>query len=152
MAPHTISLLMPVSSNSGKKKADHDNLENSVSGPHILVVDKDFEMCQAIKKALSQVAAKVSIALDGNSAIAIAQVREPDLIVLDLQIPKRSGLLVLEYLAVNVENPVPVIVMASNEGNRHQQYAELLGASDYIMKPFTMERLIASTRDLLSQN
>ena len=115
MAPQTISLLMPVS-NSGKNKAEQDNLDDSVSGPHILVVDKDYEMCQSIKKALIEVAFEVSIALDGNSAIAITQVRQPDLIILDLQIPKRSGLLVMEYLAVHSDNPVPVIVMTANEG------------------------------------
>ena len=63
--------------------------------------------------------------------------------------PKRSGFLVLEHLRRNREEPVPVIMVTGNEGNRHQAYAELLGVGDYIHKPFAMDRLLQAVHRLI---
>ena len=145
---------MPVSSNSGRQQNADEQKSNAppVSGFHVLIVDKDYDLGQSIKVALEALGFEVSIALDGNAALAITELRSPDLLILDLQIPKRSGLLVMEYLAVNLENPIPSIVITANEGSRHKQYSELLGAVDYIIKPFTMERLISSVNNVLKKD
>ena len=66
-----------------------------------------------------------------------------------MMMPRRSGFLVLERLRQNDLEPVPVIMITGNEGNRHQQYAEMLGVNDYIHKPFTMDRLLDSVNNLL---
>jgi DNA-binding response OmpR family regulator len=66
-----------------------------------------------------------------------------------MMMPKRSGFLVLEYLRRNHEDPIPVIMVTGNEGNRHQAYAELLGVSDYIHKPFVMDRLLKAVKNLI---
>ena len=143
---------MPVSSNSGKQDAGKKLNDRAKDSPHVLVVDKDRELCQAIKTALTDLGCKVTVAQDGNTAIAVAEVKQPDLIILDLQIPKRSGLLVLEHLAITSEEPIPIIVVTANEGIRHQQYASLFGAKDYVIKPFTMDRLVDSCLRLLKIN
>lgn len=141
---------MSVSSNSGKLDAVEKSVDSSIASFHILVVDKDYELSQSIKSALSSHGCKVTTAHDGNAAIAIAEVKKPDLIVLDLQMPKRSGLLVMEHLAVAQEEPIPIIVVTANEGSRHRKYAQLFGAIDYIIKPFTMDRLIQSVENILT--
>ena len=145
---------MPVSSNSGRQQNADDQKSQSplVARSHILVVDKDYELGKTIKAALESLGFEVSLAHDGNSAIAITELRNPDLMILDLQIPKRSGLLVMEYLAVNSEKPIPAIVITANEGSRHKKYSEMLGAVDYILKPFTMERLVSSVSSVLTKN
>jgi DNA-binding response OmpR family regulator len=57
---------------------------------------------------------------------------------------------VLEQLRRNGNDKVRVIMVTGNEGNRHKQYAELLGVDDYIRKPFPMDRLIESALKLVS--
>jgi DNA-binding response OmpR family regulator len=83
--------------------------------------------------------------------LALAEREEPDLMILDMMMPKRSGFLVLEKLRRTRETLLPVIMITGNEGSRHKAYAELLGVSDYIRKPFAMDRLLQSVADLLGQ-
>ena len=116
---------------------------------HILVVDDDPEITESIRCALKTAGFKVSIARDGNQGVAIAETKEPHLVILDMMMPRRSGFLVLERLRQNDLEPVPVLMITGNEGNRHQQYAEMLGVNDYIHKPFTMDRLLDSVNNLL---
>ncbi len=117
---------------------------------HVLVVDDDREVSESIKLALTRIGYKVSVAPDGNLGIAHAETQKPDLLILDMMMPKRSGFLVLEYLRQSENSiSVPVIMITGNEGNRHQEYAELLGVADYILKPFTMERLLGSVKKVL---
>lgn len=123
---------------------------NSKKAVHILVVDDDPEIVESLRYAIGQDGYQVSVAKDGNQALAFVEANPPDLIVLDLMMPKRSGFLVLEKLCQTTEVPIPVIVITANEGIRHREYAKMLGASDYISKPFMMERLLESINKLLN--
>ena len=125
-----------------------ESIDNNGS-KHILVVDDDHEIAESIRYALNAAGFQVSLARDGNEGVAVAETKRPDLMILDMMMPKRSGLLVLERLRQYTDNPVPVIMITGNEGNRHREYAELLGVSDYLNKPFTMDRLLDSVRNLL---
>ncbi|MEM6692846.1 MAG: response regulator transcription factor [Planctomycetota bacterium] len=115
----------------------------------ILVVDDDAEIIESVRYALEGAGYAVAVARDGNQALALAEKENPDLMVLDMMMPKRSGFLVLEKLRrVRTEN-LPVVMITGNEGSRHKAYAELLGVSDYIRKPFPMDRLIGAVKKLL---
>ena len=120
------------------------------SGKKILVVDDDFEIIESVRYALEGAGHEVVIARDGNQALALAERENPDLMVLDMMMPKRSGFLVLEKLRRLRDEPLPVIMITGNEGSRHKAYAELLGVSDYIRKPFAMDRLIDAVNKLLA--
>lgn len=111
---------------------------------HVLVVDDDPEITESIKYALKSRGIEVLIARDGNQGVAFAETRQVDLVILDMMMPKRSGFLVLERIRQTTPTPLPVIMITGNEGQRHQDYAEMLGVSDYIHKPFTMDRLLES--------
>lgn len=115
--------------------------------PHILVADDDPDIVESIATALRQKNYRVSRAFDGNQAIAFAETRMPDLIILDLMMPRRSGFIVLERLRQQGSVQTPVIMITGNEGLRHRKYAFLLGVNDYIQKPFTMERLLKSVSE-----
>jgi DNA-binding response OmpR family regulator len=121
----------------------------SVSTKKILVVDDDYEIIDSIRYALEGEGYQVVIARDGNQALALAERENPDLMILDMMMPKRSGFLVLEKLRRVRELPLPVIMITGNEGSRHKAYAELLGVSDYIRKPFAMDRLLQAVEKLL---
>jgi DNA-binding response OmpR family regulator len=115
----------------------------------ILIVDDDFEIIDSIRYALEGQGYQVVIARDGNQGLALAERENPDLMILDMMMPKRSGFLVLEKLRRLRDTPLPVIMITGNEGSRHKAYAELLGVNDYIRKPFAMDRLIGAVEALL---
>jgi DNA-binding response OmpR family regulator len=121
------------------------------SKPHVLLVDDDAEIIESMRYALEANGFEVSIARDGNQGLALAENTTPDLLILDMMMPKRSGFLVLEQLRRDGHDKVRVIMVTGNEGSRHKQYAELLGVDDYIRKPFPMDRLIASALKLVTK-
>lgn len=117
----------------------------------VLLVDDDFEIVDAIRYALEGEGVDVIVARDGNQGLALAERENPDLMILDMMMPKRSGFLVLEKLRRTRDLPLPVIMITGNEGSRHKAYAELLGVSDYIRKPFAMDRLLEAVHRLLGR-
>ena len=74
----------------------------------------------------------------------------PDLVILDMMMPKRSGFLVLERIRRSRPVPLRVIMVTANEGSRHKAYAEMLGVDDYLRKPFAIDRLLESVGRVLS--
>ena len=115
----------------------------------VLLVDDDTEIIDSIRYALESKGYQIFIARDGNQGLAMAESEDPDLVILDMMMPKRSGFLVLEKLRRTREVPVRVIMITANEGSRHKAYAEMLGVDDYIRKPFPMDRLIESVQRLI---
>ena len=115
----------------------------------ILIVDDDKEIVDTVTYSLENAGYEVMVARDGNEGLAMAEKSSPDLVILDMMMPKRSGFLVLESLNRSQKLPFRVIMVTGNEGSRHKSYAEMLGVDDYIRKPFTMERLLESVRKQL---
>jgi DNA-binding response OmpR family regulator len=116
----------------------------------VLLVDDDPEIVETVSYALESAGYEVVVARDGNQGLALAERENPALMILDMMMPKRSGFLVLEKLRRELELPLPVIMITGNEGSRHQAYAELLGVSEYIRKPFPMDRLLDAVARLLA--
>lgn len=116
----------------------------------VLLVDDDHEIVESVRFALEASGYEVLIARDGNQGLAMAEREDPDLVILDMMMPKRSGFLVLEKLRRTRPVPLRVIMITANEGSRHKAYAEMLGVDDYIRKPFAMDRLMESVKRLLA--
>jgi DNA-binding response OmpR family regulator len=119
------------------------------TGKRILLVDDDAEIVESLRLALESNGYNVLIARDGNQGLALSERENPDLVILDMMMPKRSGFLVLEKMRRTRETPLRVIMITANEGSRHKAYAEMLGVDDYIRKPFPMDRLIESVQRLI---
>lgn len=118
----------------------------------ILLVDDDQEIVESMRLALQAKGYEVLIARDGNQGLAMAERETPDLVILDMMMPKRSGFLVIEKLRRSANDAMvkqKIIMITANEGSRHKAYAEMLGVDDYIRKPFAMDRLIDSVKRLL---
>jgi DNA-binding response OmpR family regulator len=113
----------------------------------ILLVDDDPEVRNAVKTILEAEGYRLLTAADGNTGLALAEREAPDLIVVDLMVPQKSGLLILEKLRSRPNSP-PAIMITAKEGGRHQAQAQNLGAKDYIRKPFDMSRLLDSVHHL----
>jgi DNA-binding response OmpR family regulator len=118
----------------------------------ILIVDDDYEIIESLRYALEAQGYEVVVARDGNQGLALAEKEDPDLVILDMMMPKRSGFLVLEKLRRSRPIPIRIIMITANEGSRHKAYAEMLGVDDYIRKPFSMDRLVTSVQKLLAED
>ena len=126
-----------------------DTAELRLKDTKILIVDDDGEVLESMDQALRAEGASTHTCRDGNSAVRLCETESPQLVVLDMMLPKRSGFLVLER--VKRLDPAPLVVMVTaNEGSRHKAYAEMLGVDDYIRKPFAMDRLLDSVGRLLN--
>ncbi len=117
----------------------------------ILLVDDDRDILATMVAALEDLGADIYTAADGHEALTQAEAHAPDVVILDQMLPKRSGLLVLEKLCRGKKptDPPQVIMITGNTGHRHKAYAESLGVSAYLNKPFRMERLLDQVKKLL---
>ena len=129
--------------------AEEKTEKKPTGSKRVLIVDDDGEIVESVRFALELRGYQVLVARDGNQGLAMAEREDPDLVILDMMMPKRSGFLVLEKLRRTRPVPLRVIMITANEGSRHKAYAEMLGVDDYIRKPFAMDRLMESVTRLL---
>lgn len=122
--------------------------EERLKNHTVLVVDDDREVLDAIEQALQAEGALTQTCMDGNTAVRICEVDPPELVVLDMMLPKRSGFLVLEKIKT-LSNPPAVVMVTANDGRRHEQFAEALGVDGYMLKPVRLERLITLAKQLM---
>jgi len=115
----------------------------------VIFVDDDPDIIETVRYALENDGHEVLVARDGNQGLAMAERDDPDLIILDMMMPKRSGFLVMEKLRRSSGDPHKIIMITANEGNRHKAYAEMLGVDEYIRKPFNMDQLLESVSRIL---
>jgi DNA-binding response OmpR family regulator len=107
----------------------------------ILIVDDDHELSDGIRAVLENQGHKVMQARDGQQGKQMVYNHRPDLMILDMMMPRMGGYPVLEHFKGKTDAPA-IIMITANEGSRHKAYAEYLGVIDYIRKPFAMERLL----------
>lgn len=107
----------------------------------ILIVDDDREISDGLRTVLEARGFRVLQARDGQQGKSLVYDQKPDLVILDMMMPRMGGYPVLEHFRDKKEAP-PIIMITANEGSRHKAYAEYLGVVDYIRKPFAMERLL----------
>lgn len=121
----------------------------------ILLVDDDHEILQAMQLTLEKLDQQILTASDGNTAVEMAIERKPDVMVLDLMLPKRGGFLVLQKLkgSPQAKGKKPFVIMITgNEGQRHKTFAQSLGVDEYLNKPFRMDRLTELVEKYLSMS
>lgn len=115
----------------------------------ILLVDDDRELAEGLQTLLERQGFRVLRASDGQQAKNSIYNQHPDLVILDMMMPRMGGYPVLEHFKGKPDVP-PMIMITANEGSRHKAYAEYLGVVDYIRKPFAMERLLEAVNKALS--
>jgi DNA-binding response OmpR family regulator len=125
---------------------------SALDGKKVLLVDDDNDILTSMQAAFEPTGATVETAKDGNKAVELAEKNQPDLVVLDMMLPGRSGFLVLEKIkSKKPPGSKPYVIMITgNTGARHKMYAESLGVSEYLNKPVKLDKLIASAERLLA--
>ena len=116
----------------------------------LLVVEDDAAILEAVAYNLERQGHEVVRAEDGVSALALSRSIEPDLILLDLMLPRMSGLDVCRV--VREERPVPIVVLTARDTEADTVAGLDLGADDYITKPFSMRELLARVGAVLRRD
>jgi DNA-binding response OmpR family regulator len=116
----------------------------------ILVVDDQSSVRQLLQEYLTEQGYQVSTAIDGQSAIYEARRNPPDLILLDIMMPKMDGYQFLRLY--RQERQTPVIIITAREEETDAVLGLELGADDYVVKPFRMRELLARIRAVLRRN
>ncbi len=116
----------------------------------VLIVDDDPDIRESVDMALQAEGALTMAVGDGNAAVDICNDDPPDLVVLDMMLPGRSGFLALEKIKGKADSPM-VIMMTANEGRRHQVYAENLGVDAYLIKPVPLSQLVETAAELVEK-
>ena len=113
----------------------------------ILVVDDEPPIVDLLVYNLERANYQVLVARDGEEALAVAQREQPDLVILDLMLPRLDGLEVCRTL--RRERDVPIIMLTARDAEVDRVVGLELGADDYVVKPFSVRELVARVRTVL---
>ena len=117
----------------------------------ILIAEDEPYIAASLEFLLDNDGYQTQIARDGMTALAIAKASPPDLIVLDLMLPKLSGLEVAAAIRANVADRQPKILMLTARGGAGDvARSRLAGVDAYLVKPFSTKELLESVRHLLA--
>ncbi len=118
----------------------------------ILVVDDEIYIVHILDFSLGMEGYEVITALDGDQAIEKARAEKPDLIVLDIMMPKLDGYETCKMLkADEATRDIPVILLSAKGRNVDQKIGFEVGADDYITKPFSPRKLVERINAILGQ-
>jgi len=120
----------------------------SSTGPHVLVVDDDPIVRDVLLRYLARDGLSAEAAADGHSALAAYDARRPDLVVLDLMLPRIDGFEV--FRRIRQRDPRSAVIMLTARGQETDRVVGLeSGADDYVAKPFSPREIVARVRTIL---
>jgi len=115
---------------------------------HILIVEDETKVAQALKEGLEREGFEVTVARTGEEGYYLLDARSFDLVVLDLMLPGRSGLEILGTLRTR-DRGIPVLILTARDTVQDRVVGLDAGADDYLVKPFAFPELAARIRALL---
>lgn len=129
----------------------HRALEHLEGSPRnkILVVDDEIDIVGWLKHSLTHYGYRVSEACDGVQALEAVAADKPDLILLDLKMPRMDGRTTIRRLREQEETRhIPIIVLSAHLAGDEVEQAQMLrlGVADFLSKPVTIERLVAEVQ------
>jgi DNA-binding response OmpR family regulator len=119
-----------------------------VVAPLVVIVEDDPAIAEGLSLNLKLQGYRTDVAGDGEAAVPLVDSARPDLVLLDISLPKQSGIWVLETLR-GAGNLVPVIVLSARQDEFDKVAALQLGADDYVTKPFALAELLARVAAVL---
>ena len=116
-------------------------------GTKILVVDDDRNICELLKLYLENEGYSVFVANDGQQAVEMFQAKSPELVLLDIMLPKMDGWQVCRE--IRETSKVPIIMLTARSEERDELQGFELGVDEYISKPFSPKILVARVEAIL---
>jgi two-component system response regulator MprA len=123
------------------------NMNATGRDPRVLVVEDDEEIAQVLQRSLRLEGYEVRIAGDGEAALDQSAAFNPDLVILDLGLPKLDGIEVARRL--RSADDVPILMLTARDALESRVEGLDSGADDYLVKPFERQELLARLRALL---
>lgn len=124
------------------------NSKESITKRRVLIVEDDQAMAVALRDGFAYEGYQVLVARDGHTGLQMALEEEVDLIILDVMLPKVSGLDLCKHLR-NVGNNIPIIMLTARGQEVDKVLGLKLGADDYVTKPFSFLELMARVEAVL---
>ncbi|WP_157369549.1 response regulator transcription factor [Zavarzinella formosa] len=112
------------------------------NSPTVLVIDDDPNIRESLQMILKDQGYRVIEACNGEMGIGKAVGERPNLIIVDMMMPKVSGFLVIERVKHQHNLPIPIIMLTGNESDQQRSYAEFLGVDAYLNKPVRISQLM----------
>ncbi len=121
-------------------------------GRHVLLIEDEPNIIEAIRFILSRDGWRVDTHSDGSTAMEAIRARSPDMIVLDVMLPNRSGYDILNDLRSDpAYQDLPVLMLTARGQKKDRELAEKLGASHFMTKPFSNLEVLKKVRELVKQ-
>jgi DNA-binding response OmpR family regulator len=118
----------------------------------IIMADDDEIVGEIARDALMAAGHSVGILLDGKNMMSVLRAKNPDLVILDCNMPETNGLLVLREMRNSVDFcQTPVLILTGRGGERDVELAWSQGANDYMKKPFDPEELVFRVEELIKK-
>ena len=119
---------------------------------HVLIIEDEPNIIEAISFILSRDGWQVDTHSNGHDAVAVVRARAPDLVILDVMLPRRSGYDILTYLRAQPETQdLPILMLTARGQARDRELAEKAGASRFMTKPFSNADVIEALNALVAE-
>jgi DNA-binding response OmpR family regulator len=123
-----------------------------MKGKKILVVDDEADLVETIRFSLEVEGFETMVAYNGEEALSLARKENPDLIILDLMLPKLDGYKVCRLLKFDERyKHIPILMLTAKAQERDRLLGKETGADDYMTKPFDIDQLMEKVKFYLSK-
>jgi len=141
---YTVSENINLTDNDAVLSVDHHKL------PYILVVDDSLSARQSLAQFVQDLGIEVRTARDGMEAVSLIEARRPDLILVDMEMPRMNGLELTSHVRGSVNTlETPVIMITSRSTEKHREAAIRKGVNHFMVKPFAEDELASYINDAL---
>ena len=124
--------------------------EEETMGKRVLLVEDELNIIEAMRFLLSREGWQVDTHSNGSDAIEVIRDLKPDLVVLDVMLPGKSGFDILEELRGDAQTvDLPVLMLTARGQSRDREMAEKAGVNRFMTKPFSNAEVLTAVRDLL---
>ena len=119
-------------------------------GKHVVLVEDELNIAEAIRFLLGQEGWRVQTLANGATALEVIRKAAPDLVMLDVMLPGRSGFEILHDMRADPAlRDLPVLMLTARGQSRDREMAERAGVSRFMTKPFSNAEMLAAVRELL---
>lgn len=116
---------------------------------HLVLVEDEINIAEAIRFVLSQEGWRVETLANGATAVEVIRKAQPDLVMLDVMLPGKSGFEILHELrADQAFDDMPILMLTARGQSRDREMAEKAGVSRFMTKPFSNTEMLDAVRDL----
>ena len=128
------------------------NNTNEIDRPVIVVADDDRDICELVKMQLSRHGYQVFTADNGETALELIGLHKPEVALLDIMMPKLSGLEVARRVRANPEtSQTGILMFSARSSGRNEADIDEIGVDDYITKPFSPRDLMQRINDVVNR-